>query len=182
MIAPRGLLGQRPWFAYSESSVIYRLTYFCSSTSDGGRRLLAAAHWQVHLRRGRSLLLPRSLHPPRRTPRMMLLTCMSTISDSFIALKLISLFLSFTPADSDANWIESLSRADVPRSTVSNAPPTNAPTSSFLSGQAETLQSQVTSLQTTVASVQSENSSLRSSLSRLETLETGMSVYMFYAG
>jgi hypothetical protein len=180
---PRRPLGQKPWFVSSESSVIYRLTYFCSSTSDDGRRLLAVARWQVHLRRGRSLPLPRSLHHPhRRTPRTMLQTCTSTISDPFIALKLISLFLSFTPADSDANWIESLSRADVTPSTVSNALPTNAPTSSFLSGQVETLQSQVTSLQATVASVQSENSNLRSSLSHLEALETGMSVYMFYAG
>ncbi|KAG1793864.1 uncharacterized protein HD556DRAFT_447987 [Suillus plorans] len=80
----------------------------------------------------------------------------------------------FTPADSDANWIESLSRANVPHSTVSNALSTNTPTSSFLSGQAESLQSQVTSLQTTIASVQSENSSLRSSLSRLEAFEAGM--------
>lgn len=76
----------------------------------------------------------------------------------------------FTPADSDANWIESLSRANVPHSTVSNALSTNAPTSS---GQAESLQSQVTSLQTTIGSVQSENTSLRSSLSRLEALEAG---------
>ncbi|KAG1774043.1 hypothetical protein EV702DRAFT_1180990 [Suillus placidus] len=64
----------------------------------------------------------------------------------------------FTPADSDANWIKSLSRADVPHSTASNALPTNAPTTSFLSGQAEALQSQVTSLQTTVASVQKKRS------------------------
>lgn len=78
----------------------------------------------------------------------------------------------FTPADSDANWIESLSRVDVPRSTASNDLPPYAPASSFLSGQADALQSQVTSLQTTVASVQSENSSLRSSLSRLEALGT----------
>jgi hypothetical protein len=74
---------------------------------------------------------------------MMLLTCTSTISDPFVALKLISLFLRFTPADSDANWIESLSRADVTHSTISNVLPTNAPTSSLLSGQVETLQSQV---------------------------------------
>lgn len=107
---------------------------------------------------------------------MMLLTCMFVISDPFIALNLLSLFLRFTPADSDANWIESLSRANVPHSTVSNALSTNAPTSS---GQAESLQSQVTSLQTTIASVQSENTSLRSSLSRLEALEAGMSVYGF---
>ncbi|KAG2138659.1 uncharacterized protein EDB93DRAFT_1338977 [Suillus bovinus] len=79
----------------------------------------------------------------------------------------------FTPADSDANWIESLSRANVQHSTVSNALPTNAPTSSSLSGPAEALQSQVTSMQTMIASVQSENSSLRSSLSRLEALEAG---------
>jgi hypothetical protein len=115
---------------------------------------------------------------------MMLLTCTSTISDQFIALKLTSSSLSFTPADSDANWIESLLRADVTHSTVSNALPMNAPTSSSLSGQAEALQSQVTSLpvQATVASVQSENSNLRSSLSHLEALETGMSVFVFYAG
>ncbi|KAG1885987.1 hypothetical protein F4604DRAFT_1877944 [Suillus subluteus] len=67
----------------------------------------------------------------------------------------------FTPADSDANWIESLSRADVPHSTASNVPPPYAPTSSFLSGQAETLQSQVTSLQTTVASVQNTKAQLK---------------------
>jgi myosin protein heavy chain len=78
----------------------------------------------------------------------------------------------FTPADSDTNWIESLPRADVPHSTASNVPSTNAPTSSILSGQAEMSLSQVTSLQTTVASLQSENSSLRSSLSRSEALGT----------
>ncbi|KAG2367720.1 hypothetical protein BDR07DRAFT_1350603 [Suillus spraguei] len=78
----------------------------------------------------------------------------------------------FTPADSDANWIESLSRADVPHSTTSNVLPTNAPASSFLSGQAEGSHSRVTSLQTTVAPVQSENGNLRSSPSRLEALET----------
>jgi hypothetical protein len=110
---------------------------------------------------------------------MTLLTCMFTISDPFIVLQLISSFLSFTPADSDTNWIESLPRADVPHSTASNVPSTNAPTSSILSGQAEMSLSQVTSLQTTVASLQSENSSLRSSLSRSEALGTGMSVYIF---
>lgn len=77
----------------------------------------------------------------------------------------------FTPADSDANWIESLSRADVPHSTASSVPPPYALASSFHSRQAEALQSQVTSLQTTVTSVQSENSR-RSSLGRLESPET----------
>lgn len=84
----------------------------------------------------------------------------------------------FTPADSDANWIESLSRADVPHSTTSNVLPTNAPTSSFLSGRAEALHSQVTSLQTTITSVQSENGNFRSSPSRLEALETDTKVQL----
>ncbi|KAG1754798.1 uncharacterized protein EDB91DRAFT_1095641 [Suillus paluster] len=80
----------------------------------------------------------------------------------------------FTPADSDVNWIESLSRVDVPHSVASDAMPTNPRTSSVISGkQDEELRSQLTSLQKTVTSVQNENSSLRSSLSRLEALETG---------
>ncbi|KAG0707550.1 hypothetical protein DFH29DRAFT_1055563 [Suillus ampliporus] len=79
----------------------------------------------------------------------------------------------FSPTDSDANWIESLSRVDVPQLMTSDALPTNPPNSSVRSGQQdEELRSQLTSLQRTVTSVQNENSSLRSSLSRLEALET----------
>ncbi|KAG1742637.1 uncharacterized protein EDB91DRAFT_288145 [Suillus paluster] len=107
---------------------------------------------QIH-----SLVLSRRLHPPRRTPGMMLVTSMSTISDpsndradtNFIIPQL-------TPTDSDVNRIGS--RADVLQSMASDAPSTKpSPTSLVLSWQqAEKLRSQMTSLQRTVASVRNE--------------------------
>jgi len=58
---------------------------------------------------------------------------MSAMSDPPVSLTLIIVFLSFTPADSDANWIESLHRADVAQSkasdTLATPPSTQAPTS-----------------------------------------------------
>lgn len=58
---------------------------------------------------------------------------MSAMSDPSVALTLIIVFLSFTPADPDANWIESLHRVDVAQSkasdTLATPPVTQAPTS-----------------------------------------------------